>query len=88
MLRITPIQPDPLTRVLKLEGKLLEPWIEELQEVCRHAQRQTAVVVLDLAAVSFVDASGAIALRHLIRQGVAVQHCSPLVVELLKENCP
>ena len=86
MLRITTIQNDGSPAVLKLEGKLLEPWIGELQEACRLACQRATSATLDLANVSFVDAPGAIALRDLRRRGVQLRGCSPLVAELLKEN--
>ena len=86
MLRITILNGDGSPAVVKLEGKLLEPWISELQDACQAVRKQDAVATLDLAGLSYVDAPGAIALRDLIRRGVAVTGCSPLVSELLKET--
>jgi anti-anti-sigma regulatory factor len=86
MLRITTIETDDAPAVLKLEGKLLEPWIGELDEACRRACRRRASATLDLAGISFVDTPGTIALRSLRRRGVRLVGCSPLVAELLKEN--
>jgi hypothetical protein len=86
MLRITTIQNDGLPTVLKLEGKLLEPWIGELIEACRLASKRAASATLDLAGLSFVDAPGTIALRELQRRGLELTGCSPLVAELLKET--
>lgn len=86
MLRITTIQSEDAPTVLKLEGKLLEPWIGELDEACRRASVQAASTTLDLAGVSFIDAPGTIALRNLRRRGMRLVGCSPLVKELLKEN--
>jgi len=85
VLRITTIQNDGSSAVLKLEGKLLEPWIGELHEACRRTCERTASATLDLAGLSFVDAPGTIALRDLRRRGVKLTGCSPLVAELLKE---
>jgi anti-anti-sigma regulatory factor len=86
MLRITTIQNGDFPAVLKLEGKLLEPWIGELHEACRSACAGTASTTLDLAGISFIDMPGTIALRDLRRRGVRLTGCSPLVAELLKEN--
>ena len=86
MLRITNIQNEGAAPQLRLEGKLLEPWIGELHEACRVICGSTAVVTLDLAGLSFVDASGTLALRELRQRGVKLIGCSPLVAELLKEN--
>ncbi len=84
MLRITTIQTAGSPTVLKLEGKLLEPWIGELQEACRKTLAPTVHATLDLAGLSFVDASGTVALRDLRRRGFQLKGCTPLVAELLK----
>jgi anti-anti-sigma regulatory factor len=86
MLRITTIQNDNSPVILKLEGKLLEPWIGELDEACRRASVATASTTLDLAGLSFVDTPGTIALRDWRRRGMRLVGCSPLVTELLKET--
>lgn len=85
MIRITTIGNEGLPVVLKLEGKLLEPWIGELHEACRSAGRCASSATLDLSGLSFVDTPGSIALRDLRRRGVKLTGCSPLVAELLKE---
>jgi anti-anti-sigma regulatory factor len=86
MLRITTIQNDGSPTVLKLEGKLLEPWIGELHEACRKTGDQVGHATLDLAGLTYVDVPGTIALRDLRRRGVMLVGCSPLVAELLKET--
>jgi anti-anti-sigma regulatory factor len=86
MLRITTIQNEDSPAILKLEGKLLEPWIGELDEACRRACVRASSATLDLAGISFVDTPGTIALRDLRRRGMRLVGCSPLVAELLKEN--
>jgi hypothetical protein len=86
MLRITTIQRADAPVVLKLEGKLLEPWIGELDDACRRANAKAATTTLDLSGVSYVDIPGAIALRNLRRGGVQLVGGSPLVTELLKES--
>lgn len=86
MLRITTIQNDSSPAVLKLEGKLLEPWIGELNEACRKTCDQVALATLDLAGLTYVDMPGTIALRDLRRRGITLVGCSPLVAELLKET--
>ena len=43
MLRITTIQNEDAPAVLKLEGKLLEPWIGELDEACRRVSARAAI---------------------------------------------
>jgi anti-anti-sigma regulatory factor len=86
VLRITTIQGEETPVILKLEGKLLAPWIAELEEACRRASACSASATLDLAGLSFVDATGTVALRDLRRRGMRLVGCSPLVNELLKET--
>ena len=71
MLRITLLNSNDSPAIVKLEGKLLEPWISELQDACRTARKQDAAATLDVAGLSYIDAPGTIALRDLMRRGVA-----------------
>jgi RNA polymerase sigma-70 factor (ECF subfamily) len=83
MLRITAIpQVDSVT--LKLEGKLFEPWCEELRHACASAAEQMAGAVrLDLFDVSFIDQRGAELVRSLVARGFTISRCSNFVSELL-----
>jgi anti-anti-sigma regulatory factor len=83
MLKITAIADGPASVLLKLEGKLLQPWVEELAQVCIHWTAKAYAVRLDLSAVTFVDPAGAQFLREQIRQGIAIAACSRFVAELL-----
>ena len=83
MLRITRLDDRESAHVLKLEGKLLEPWIGELTEACSRMRSEGGAATLDLTAVSYVDAYAAEALGRLRRSGVRLMGCSPLVAELI-----
>jgi anti-anti-sigma regulatory factor len=83
MLKITATADGPCGVLLKLEGKLLQPWVEELAQVCTHWTAKAYAVRLDLSAVTFVDLAGAQFLREQIRQGIAIAACSRFVAELL-----
>ncbi len=85
MLRITAMECERVGPVLKLEGKLLEPWIGELHECCRRVCERALPATLDLTDLSYVDAPAAMALCDLQRRGVELTGCSPLIAELLKE---
>jgi len=80
MLRITRLGTDDATIVLKVEGKLLEPWIDELR---RSIAGSSSNVRLDLSALTFADAAGAQALADLLRHGVALTACSGFIAALL-----
>jgi hypothetical protein len=85
MLRITLI-PAGQTLVLKLEGRLLAPWCEELRAAAQDAMSRVAggaQVSLDTADVWFVDADGAALLRTLLTWGITVDRSSAFVAELL-----
>ena len=81
MLRITKQPIDETSIVLKLEGKLLEPWIEEIQ---RSINGSVNTVKLDLSALAFADAAGIHALADWIRQGATLTACSGYVAALLQ----
>jgi hypothetical protein len=79
MLRITRIAgPEPAT-TLKIEGKLIGPWVGALRETCDSG----GPVRLDLSAVNFVDPDGVKLLRELLARGMTLAGCSGLVAELL-----
>lgn len=66
---------------IKLEGKLLEPWVGEVRQFV-----EDAVVLprLDLSRLTFVDRAGTELLRQLLDRGIQIEACSPYVAELLR----
>ena len=83
MLMITRSEGSDLTRTLKLEGKLVEPWIVELESACHDSLATPERVHLDLCDLTFVDAAGARFLASLIRDGARVIACSGFVAAML-----
>jgi anti-anti-sigma regulatory factor len=83
VLKITKVAEDDLVQSWKLEGKLREPWLEELAAVCAHPSPRERTLVLDLSAVSYVDAAGARLLQGLRAEGVTLSGCSQFIGELL-----
>ncbi len=69
-------------RTVKLEGKLLEPWVDEVRQLFV-ASDGAPFPRLDLAGLAFVDAAGARLLRELVTNGVQIESCAPYVAELL-----
>jgi hypothetical protein len=88
MLMITRSEGSDLTHTLKVEGKLLGPWIGELESACRESNFDPDRVLLDLARVTFVDAEGARLLKGLIRDGAQVVACTGFVAEMLHHEWP
>ena len=78
MLRITRIDGDP-GPTLKLEGRLLGPWVRVLRDAARCACADGATPVLDLTQVTHVSHEGAEALCRLQGDGMRLVGASQLV---------
>lgn len=87
MLRIH-IEPGRQEVKLRLEGKLIEPWVAELVRVWMdlaqgpHAGKP---VCIDLDAVSFVDARGRSMLGALWRLGIVLKGSGPFISAVIQE---
>ena len=69
--------------VLRLEGQIIGPWVDELRRACDELL-PAGPITLDLAQVSFVERRGVELLWMLGTRGASLLHCSPFVVEQLK----
>jgi ABC-type transporter Mla MlaB component len=83
MLKITQIAGQDSAQTFKFEGKLLQPWVAEVLNVCTTPDGRSGRTSLDLSGLTFVDQAGAELLKDLIRRGLAVSACSGFVAELL-----
>jgi hypothetical protein len=86
MLRVTRIAHMNRTQAIKLEGKLLGPWVDEVSKACAAGADPSCRINLDLSALIFVDAAGERLLRELIARGIQVVACSSYVAELLRSS--
>lgn len=68
---------------LRLEGKLVGPWVEVMRRAWRETERVSPRVRLDLGAMTFTDDAGRRLLREMVRSGCEVVSCSKFVAELL-----
>lgn len=85
MLRITRVAAAD-TVTLRLEGKLLRPWVAELSREWDIARVQAGTpgrVVFDLTSLTFLDDAGAELVRDLLRRGATVTGYSRFVSDLL-----
>jgi len=57
-------------RTLKLEGKLLGPWVDELPRACQELKTPPSGLRMNLAGVTFIDPAGIKLLGDLIRRGL------------------
>jgi len=84
MLRITEVA-NGSGLLLKLEGKLREPWVEELARAAgRPLPEGHGPIRLDLLSVTFADDAGVRLLRELLRQGVKIAPTSAFIAALLR----
>lgn len=86
MLRITIDEGDEAV-VLRLEGQLIGPWVQDVEQCWRRAfatlgQRSAQV---DLSAVSFMDASGSALLNRMHEAGFRFAGGGPATSGLLEE---
>ncbi|HXZ28945.1 MAG TPA: STAS domain-containing protein [Terriglobales bacterium] len=86
MLRIT-VQTEGNKTVLKLDGKITGPWVQELEgcwETLRRVQAGKKMVV-DLADVSFVNGAGSQLLEHMHGEGAELLGEGPLTRSIVEE---
>jgi hypothetical protein len=83
VLKITEVSRSDSAITFRLERKVLAPWVDEPRRICTEPHHESRQIRLDLKAVTFVDAAGAVLTHELIRQGVAIAQCSGFVAELL-----
>jgi ABC-type transporter Mla MlaB component len=69
---------------LKLEGRLVGPWVIQLREICEAQLAQARRVKLDFTDVTYADRSGVLLLLNLRASGVELVNCSPFLAEELK----
>lgn len=86
MLRIS-IKQDGCDLSLVLEGRLVGPWVDELQKVCheRGAPSRETPLIVDLCGVTAMDTHGQALLDRLLQQG-AVLRCSDVMNQYLVEQ--
>lgn len=84
MLKITKVEENETTVVLKLEGKVAEQWAALLDGECRAFLRNQKTLLLDCAGVNFLDARGVDVLRNLPVNDVTIVGAPGIVTELLR----
>ena len=85
VLKISVIGDSDNSVELALEGKLVGPWVDELERVSQEALSQSKSLTLNLEKVWFVDSRGAALLRDLAGRHVSQSNCSQFVNQLVKE---
>lgn len=82
------MQKTPNAVVLKLEGSVRGPWVDELQKAWKMSAEIAAgePVSIDLAAVSFVDETGRSLLQQMKRDGVVLNGASSFLRNILDDG--
>ena len=84
MLKISQIKPVNHDVTLRLEGRVVGPWVRELQKSCEEMLREGRSLELHLADVEFMDTQGVALLSSLRVRGVSLLECPPFAAEQLK----
>jgi hypothetical protein len=87
VLRIT-IQRTPEVALMKLEGSVKGPWVDELRKAWLASAKMAGgePMSIDLGAVSFIDARGRNLLLRMQREGVALKGASGFLRQVLEER--
>jgi ABC-type transporter Mla MlaB component len=86
MLKISEGKTEKQSLTLRLEGRVVGPWVDELRQVCEPLLADETKLTLDLAEVSFADESGVALLAGLKRRDVELARPSPFIAEQLKAS--
>ena len=86
MLKISQAEKANHSVTLKLEGRVVGPWVGELRQVCETLLTEGRALKLDLAEVTFADADGVAVLTGFKTRGVTLKNCSPFVEEQLRST--
>jgi ABC-type transporter Mla MlaB component len=71
---------------LKLEGRLIGPWVDELGAACEAQLRNSRRLMLDVSDVSYADRAGMALLVTLKQRGIELVNCPPLLAAELKSG--
>jgi len=86
MLRITPTDCVNRNITLRLEGRIVGPWVPELWKACEKIMGEGLRLELDLAEVSFLEPAGVALVSSLRSRGVQLTQCSTFVEAQLESS--
>ncbi len=86
MLKISLMDSGNHVVTLRLEGRVIGPWVSEVRQACESLLGKGRVLTLNLAEVEFVDRNGVALFLDLKSRGVSLAECSPFVAEELKSS--
>jgi len=71
---------------LKLEGRIVGQWVNELKKECKKYMDKRSKLSLDLFGVTFIDDQGIKMLRAMVGDQVDLIRCSLFLSELLENG--
>jgi len=86
MLKISEGRKENQSATLRLEGRVVGPWVDELRQICEPLLADEIKLTLDLAEVSFADENGVTLLSGLGQRGAKLSKSSPFLAEQLKAS--
>ena len=87
MLRITVVESSKVAVTLRVEGRIMGPWVDELRTACNvHTFPDEVQLSLELADISFADAAGIELLKELRDRGAGLIRTTPFLAEQLKDG--
>ena len=86
MLKIT-VQKGSGEKVIKLEGKLVQPWIKEFEATWQEllSARNGSALIVDLCSVTYAGEDGKQVLRLVHQAGARLLASSPLMSSIVKQ---
>ncbi|HEX5220349.1 MAG TPA: STAS domain-containing protein [Verrucomicrobiae bacterium] len=88
MLKISEDRQDQQAILLRLEGRIIGPWVDELRDVCESFARNGVKITLDLEEVVFADDNAVALLTGLQSRGITLIRLTPFVEEQMKATVP
>ncbi len=83
MLRITKIEEDGSSVILKVEGRIMSEGVDVLKLECLKWLDQNGKVQLECSAVSYIDERGVEMLKSMARNNVRIVRCQAFIHDLL-----
>ena len=84
MFKVTCVAEDQDSVTLKVEGRIVGPWVGELQKECDQCLAKRGKLILDITGVTFVDDEGIKVLKSKLGDTVQLTGPSLFISELLK----
>ena len=84
MLKITETSEDEKMVTLRLDGKVIDAWVSDLEKLCLHYRNEkNRIVVLDFLGVTFIDSKGVKMLEDIKDERIKIINCSLFIEALL-----